>query len=101
MKRFFVLLAVIILGGCLPDRVKDIASCRSEADRFYEGYRTVDVDSPRSEFIIGCMANKGYNFTIMPADCNSQRPLATQAACYASNNWVFWIIDYFNARFMR
>lgn len=98
MKRVFVLLAFTTLGGCLPERAKDVAICRIEADRFYEGYRAVDVESPRSEFIIGCMANKGYNFTIMSADCNSQRPLATQPTCYASNSWLSWIIDRFSAQ---
>ena len=98
MKRVLVLLAVTTVGGCLPDRAKDVAICRTEADRFYEGYRAVDVDNPRSEFIIGCMANKGYIFNIMPSDCSSERPLVTQPTCYASNSWLSWIIDHFSAQ---
>ena len=66
MKREFVLLLAIFLGGCLPEQAKDVAACRIEADRFYKGYRTADVDSPRSQYIIGCMAAKGYDFNIAP-----------------------------------
>ena len=75
MRRALALLALISLGGCLPDNAKDVAACRAEADRFYQGYIAVDVDSPRSQYIIGCMAAKGYDFTVTPDDCNSQHPM--------------------------
>jgi hypothetical protein len=97
MRRAVVLLAVIALGGCLPDRAKDVAACRAEADHFYQGYRAVDVDNPRSQYIIGCMAANGYDFTIVPSDCSSQNPLPTQPACYTHNSWLYWIIDQFRS----
>jgi hypothetical protein len=62
---------------------------------FYQSYRAVDVDDPRSHYIIACMAAKGYDFIISPADCNSQHPLASQAACYAPNSWLAGFIDQF------
>jgi hypothetical protein len=98
MSRGFVLLFAIFLGGCLPDQSKDIASCRTEADRFYQGYRTADVDNPRSQYIIGCMAAKGYDFTIVPEDCDSSRPLPTQATCYIPSSWLAWIGNQFRSR---
>ena len=95
MRRAVLLLAVMALGGCLPDQPKEVAECQAEADHFYNGYRDVDVDNPRSQYIIGCMAAKGYDFTIVPADCSSQHPLPTQPACYTPNSWFGWIIDQF------
>ena len=95
MRRGVVLLVAIVLGGCLPDQAKDVATCQTEADRFYQSYRAVDVDDPRSHYIIACMAAKGYDFIISPADCNSQHPLASQAACYAPNSWLAVFIDQF------
>src|ERR1700759_5650306 len=95
MKQLCAVFAVITLAGCMPDQAKDVAVCRSEADRFYQGYYAVDVENPRSQYIIGCMTNKGYDFTILPLDCNSQRPLAAQPACYRRNNWLAWIVDQF------
>ena len=97
MKREFVLLAAITLGGCLPDQAKDVAACQTEADRFYEGDRAVDVDNPRSQYIISCMAAKGYDFDYLPADCDSRHPLATQPTCYAPKIWPAWIADKFRA----
>ena len=60
MRREVVLLVVIALGGCLPDQAKDVAACRTEADRFYPTYEAVDPNNPSSQFIIACMATKGY-----------------------------------------
>jgi hypothetical protein len=98
MRREIALLAAFALGGCLPDQAKDVADCRVEADRFYQGYNAVDVNNPRSRYIIDCMATKGYDFNISPDKCDSRHPLATQQTCYASNNWLVWIIDQFRAR---
>ena len=97
MRRAVLLLPVMLLGGCLPDQAKDVAACRVEADHFYAGYSAVDVDNPRSQYIIGCMAAKGYDFTIAPADCSSQRPMPSQPACYIANSWFGWIIDQFRS----
>ena len=97
MRRAVLLLVAMALGGCLPDQAKEVAACQAEADHFYNGNGAVDVDNPRSHYIIGCMAAKGYDFTIAPADCNSQHPLPTQPACYAPSSWLGWIIDQFRS----
>jgi hypothetical protein len=95
MRREVALLMVITLGGCLPDQAKDVAACQTEANRFYQTYKAVDPDDPSSQYIISCMAAKGYDFSISPADCDSRHPLPTQPACYAANSWLDWIIDQF------
>ena len=64
-----------------------------QADRFFGGYPTFDVSSPRSRFIIGCMATRGYDFDFRPANCDSHHPLPTQPTCYAADNWLEWILD--------
>jgi hypothetical protein len=99
MRREVVLLVAFAMGGCLPDQVKtkDVAACRIEADRFYQGYNAVDVNNPRSRYIIACMAAKGYDFDVSPADCDSRHPLATQPTCYLSNDWFAWLINPFRA----
>jgi len=86
---------VITLGGCLPDQAKDVAACRTEAERFYHTYEAVDPSNPSSQYIIACMAAKGYNFTISSADCDSVRPLPTQSACYEPNSWLDWGMEKF------
>jgi len=93
MRRVVVLLVGLTLGGCLPDQAKDVASCQAEADRFYQTYRAVDVRDPGSQYIIACMAAKGYDFTIAPAECDSRHALPTQPTCYTSNNWLINILD--------
>jgi len=77
----------------MPNQSKDMATCQTEVDRFYQTYRAGDVDDPRSQYIIACMAAKGYDFTILPRDCDGQRPLPTQSACYTPNSWPAWTID--------
>ena len=98
MKKIVILLVAMTLGGCLPDRAKDMAACQVEAERFYQTYLAVNADDPSSQYIIGCMAAKGYEFTISPAACNSARPLSTQPACYAASSWPDWAIDQFRSR---
>jgi hypothetical protein len=98
MKRAIVLLIAITLGGCLQDQTKEIAACRLEADRFFQGYTTADVDNPRSQYIIACMAAKGYDFDISPADCDSRHPLPTQPTCYTPSSWLGWIISQLETR---
>jgi hypothetical protein len=95
MRRAVSILLAIGLGGCLPDQAKDVAACQTEAERFYQMYHAVDPNDPSSQYIIACMAAKGYDFTISPADCNSRYPLPTQAACYAPNSWLGGIRDKF------
>ena len=95
MKRAFVLLVAIASAGCLPDQVKDIAVCKTEADRFYQGYVALNVDDPRSRYIIGCMAAKGYDLDVVPADCDSKYPLVTQSACYTPENRIARFVDQF------
>ena len=95
MRREVVLLVAITLGGCLPDQAKDVAACQTEADRFYKTYHAVGVDDPRGQYIIACMAAKGYDFDISPEDCDGRHPLPTQSACYAPNSWLALIIDKF------
>ena len=93
MQREVFLLMAISLGGCLPNQGKAMEVCRSEAERFYHMYNAVNPDDPSSQYIMGCMASKGYHFTILPADCDSRYPLATQSTCYEPNNWLGWIVD--------
>ena len=93
MGRDFIFLMAFALAGCLPDEVREnnVAACRIEADRFYQGVNAVDVNNPRSQYIVECMAAKGYDFDISPADCDSRHPLASQPACYAPQRWMAWI----------
>lgn len=98
MKReALFLLFALALGGCLPGQVKakDMASCRIEVDRFYQGYNTVDVNNPRSQYIIACMTAKGYDFDVSSADCDSRHPLASQSSCYVHRSWLALIVDQF------
>jgi len=84
-----ILLLATTVGGCLPDRAtNDVATCRTEADRFYSTPERIDAGDPRSQFIIGCMAARGYDFTISPADCDGRSPMPSQAACYQSKSWL-------------
>jgi hypothetical protein len=97
MRQSAALLLMFALGGCLPDRAKDLAACETEANRFYQTYKATDPEKPSSRYLIGCMATKGYEFTIAPVACSSRRPLPTQATCYAATNWLVSIIDRFRS----
>lgn len=93
MGRAIVLLALLTLGGCLADRDKDLMACRIDANRFFRSYIADDPDNVKSQFIIGCMTAKGYDFTVTPADCDNRYPFPTQATCYVPNNWLDWMVD--------
>src|SRR5437868_15225257 len=97
MRPQIGLFVAIILSGCFPDQTKskDMLACRDEADRFYQAYNNADVNSPRSKYIVACMAAKGYSFEISSADCDSRHSLAIQSTCYASQGWTSWVIDRF------
>jgi hypothetical protein len=72
-----------------------MAGCQTEAERFYPMYQAINPDDPSSQYIIGCMASKGYDFTVVPSDCNSSRSLPTQAACYQSRGLIARLLDRF------
>ena len=95
MRREVAFLMAITLGGCLPDKAKDMAACQTEADRFYHMYKAVDPKDPSSQFVIECMTAKGYDFTPVAVACDSRYPSPTQPACYAANSWPDWFIDQF------
>lgn len=97
MRRLACLIVVLailpLLSGCQPDQSKVMAVCEAEAARFFPIYRTADPASISSQYIIECMADKGYEFTVAPADCDSRHALPTQAACYEPQNWFAALID--------
>jgi hypothetical protein len=93
MRQGVALLLIFALVGCSPDRAKDLAACETEASRFFPLYDATDPEKPSSRYIIGCMATKGYEFTIAPVACSSRHPLPTQATCYAATNWLASILD--------
>lgn len=95
MRRLLVVVLLMSLGGCLPDREKDLAACRIEADHFFQAATADDPDDPKSQFIIGCMTTKGYDFSVVPPDCDSRYPFPSQPACYAPSRWLDWMIDNF------
>jgi hypothetical protein len=86
---------LIALGGCSFGKAQDVAECRTQADKFYQAYQDDDVANPRSRYIIECMASKGYEFDISPADCDSRHPLSTQQTCYVSASWLGRVLDLF------
>ena len=98
MRREIVWLFVAFaVTGCMPDKAQDVANCRIEADRFYQGYNAADVDNPRNRYIISCMATKGYNFDVSPAACDSRHSLPAQPTCYTPSNWLVWILGQFRS----
>lgn len=76
-------------AGCGPDRGQAVAACEGEADRFYPGIAR-DVNSPRSQFVIGCMGSKGFAFDFEAAQCDSRHPMSSQAECYRSRGVFDW-----------
>ena len=82
-----------MVAGCSPDQARDVAACGVEADRFYQGYNTADVNNPRGQYVIACMAEKGYDFDVSPANCDSRRSLVMQPTCYVARGWMAWITD--------
>jgi hypothetical protein len=93
MRYAALLFLLSILTGCVPHQAKDVAACVMEAKRFYHMYKAVDPEDPSSKYVISCMAAKGYQFTILPSDCDSRHALPTQATCYEPTNWSDWTID--------
>jgi hypothetical protein len=89
----------LALAGCVPDQSKDVAACEAEASRFFQLNKAADPNNTVSQYIIECMGAKGYEFTVAPADCNSQHPLPTQAACYTPDNWLAGLYDQMHRRF--
>lgn len=83
------------LTACSSEKVADLTTCGTEADRFFQGYRADDVNNPRSQYIIECMAAKGYEFDISSTSCDSRHSLPTQSACYVSAGWLARIINQF------
>jgi hypothetical protein len=78
-----LVLGTISLSGCGSDPSADLTTCQESADRFFPGYQAANVDSPRSQFIIGCMASKSHQFYFLRDGCDTKRPLITQPSCYS------------------
>jgi len=95
MRQAILLVALIGLGGCLPDRDKTLIDCQKDADRFFQGSQADDPENPRSQYIIGCMAANGYDFNVEPKHCDSRFAFPIQTACYTSKNWLDRIIGQF------
>ena len=95
MRRAVFLLMLVGLANCSSGKAQDVAACQAEADRFFQAYRDDDVANPRGRYIVECMASKGYEFDVSPADCDSRRSLLTQQTCYVSRSWFVRLIDLF------
>lgn len=95
MTVAIVLLLSANMAALLPHQPQAMDECLREAERFYHMYKIVDPNDPSSQYIMACMAAKGYVFTIAPKDCDSRYPLVAQPACYTPNTWLGWAIDRF------
>ena len=87
-RRGVVLVLLLNLNACLPDRTESLTSCQKEADRFFMTYRNDDPENPRSLYIIECMAARGYDFSVEPKACDSRHALTTQPTCYSPHGWL-------------
>jgi hypothetical protein len=92
------LLVAVTLAGCSPKNATDLAACQNEADRFYQGRKEIDMDDPRSRYIIECMTTKGYDFDVYPTACSDRHPFPTQPACFVRSNWLARTLDHFVGR---
>ena len=84
-----VVMSSIILFGMLryvPDKASDIKICESETLRFYS------VGSGE-RFMKECMLAKGYEFDVMPEDCESGTRMVMQPACYTPNAFGAKVLD--------
>jgi hypothetical protein len=97
MRRAIILLAALTLSGCLPDRTAAMAECQKEASRFYQTYRATDPDSLGGHFLVGCMATKGYDYSIVATACSNRHPFPNQAGCYVSRTWLGWFAEQLGA----
>ena len=89
------MIVAIALAGCLPEKANDLADCQTEADHFYETYQAFPEDDPRSRYIIGCMAAKGYHLDVSPAECDGKHRLVIQPTCYTPAGQIARFIDRF------
>jgi hypothetical protein len=91
------LLMAISLTDWVPDKTRDMEVCRIEAERFYHMYNAVDPNDPSSQYVIGCMATKGYEFAPFAKACDTRYPLPTQVTCYTPSGWLDWLVDHFGS----
>ena len=93
-RRSLQIATIFLLGlgaaGCGPDRGQAVAACEGEADRFFPD-NARDVNGPRSQFLIGCMSAKGFNFYFEATECDSRHPLSSQPECYRSRGVFDWL----------
>ena len=96
MGRLSAVLSAILLGGCQPNRSDTLASCQMDADRFYHTQSAATLESPRTKYIIGCMAAHGYKFDFLLNECESSRPYTAQPACYSALD-TSWLAQLFRS----
>ena len=84
-----------VLAGCLPEKSGELLSCRTEAERFYPSYLAADPTAAAGQFVIACMASKGFRFSIEATDCDSRYPMTLQSTCYSSDTWASALRDKF------
>ena len=82
------ILSVIIFGMIryVPDKASDTRICEAETLRFYS------VGSGE-RFMLECMNAKGYEFDVMPEDCESRTRMVMQPACYTPNTLGAKLLD--------
>ena len=95
MRYAIVILVAAVVAGCMPDQSKDLAACKIEVMRFYPLYVASRLEDPGTRYIIGCMAEHGYDLEVSAKDCDSRHPLPTQATCYAPRDWLAGLLNRF------
>jgi hypothetical protein len=93
MRFYLIPLFAIALTGCSKGQAEGLDACQAQADRFFPTFQGPDNDDSRSKYIIECMAANGYDLDVLPADCDSKRPFASQSACYRRTSWFDDVLD--------
>ena len=86
VARLATVIATVLVAACQPNRSDTLGACQLDADRFYRTASASVLESPRTKYVIGCMAAHGYRFDFLLKQCDSSRPLTAQPACYSSLN---------------
>jgi hypothetical protein len=67
--------------GCSPNKAQDTTACEMQTLRFYAA-------GSGDDFMIQCMAAKGYEFDVLPEECDNRTRMVMQSACYKRLSWT-------------
>jgi hypothetical protein len=76
-----------LLSGCFDDQERVLSQCELAGRRAF-AHEDLETGPRLEEYIVGCMRNAGYDWSLLPGRCAPKYQTVVNPYCYEPQGWM-------------